>query len=200
MYRSAARIQTGGAFRPGPDFAIVLPMRRFVPFFAVFATLAMPFASAENPFTNATGGGEEGGVAASQPREQATPPRPEAKPDILLRMSKKDCERLIRRADVPGAEYKAGVDVRGNRVAGADLAGTLTAADVLPKEIAFELSMNPLGYAGNEDLADIFSESSTSFGQVRFDLSSGALSLNGKRLNGATEAEMLALCRQALNR
>lgn len=115
-------------------------------------------------------------------------------------MSKKDCEKILRRADVAGADYVAGVDVRGNSVAGADLQGTLTASDILPEEIAFELNMNPLTFAGNSDLADTFSESSSGFGMVRYNLSSGVLTLDGKRLTGETEDDLIGLCRQALGR
>ncbi|NMM43963.1 hypothetical protein HH303_05715 [Rhodospirillaceae bacterium KN72] len=163
----------------------------------------------DNPFTNAGGDGNAVTPAAPPPATETAPtsggsgvpsgaPRPDAKPDFLLNMSKADCRRLIRRSDVAGADYVAGVDVRGNAVTGAELSGSLTAADILPKEIAFELSLNPLSYAGNGDLADVFSESSTSFGTIKFDLASGALTLDGKRLNGTTESEVLALCKSSL--
>lgn len=127
-------------------------------------------------------------------------PRPEAKPDFLLQMGRKDCERLLRRADQPGVTYTPGVDVRGNRVVGANLAGTLTAADILPEEIAFELTLNPITYAGNDDLAAAFADTTTSLGTIRYNLASGALTLDGKKLNGDTEQGMITLCRQALGR
>ena len=175
----------------------------------------------ENPFSNAGGDGAGGNVETSPlppPAPRATPapaptptptpapaastplPRPDAKPDVLVRMSRDQCRRLLRRHDVAGAAYVPGVDVRGNKVKSADLAGTLTAADVLPEEIAFELALNPLSYAGNANLEDVFSNSSQNFGSIKYDLSSGALTFNGKRIDDSAEDEMVALCRQALNR
>ncbi|MEQ8441629.1 MAG: hypothetical protein RIM33_05480 [Alphaproteobacteria bacterium] len=176
----------------------------------------------ENPFSNAGGNGsgtaiqtetlpepaEGGGGSAatgtfsnSAPAAtSAPPPQPQGGGEVLLQMSRRDCERLIRRADVPGADYVPGVDVRGNAVHGADLEGTLTAADLLPESIAFELSLNPLGYAGNDALEDVFSNSSTGFGMVEYNLASGALTLDGRRLDDGTESEMLDLCRNALGR
>ena len=179
---------------------------------AISAAIAVPgrgdAQTPDNPFTNAGGDGKASTTAAPSPATKTAPisgsgvpagaPKPDAKPDFLLNMSKADCRRLVRRSEVAGADYVAGVDVRGNAVTGAELSGSLTAADILPKEIAFELSLNPLSYAGNSDLADIFSESSTSFGTIKYDLSSGALTLDGKRLNGTTESEVLALCKSSL--
>lgn len=164
--------------------------------FALFLIgIVTPAAAGDaNPFTNATGSG--GG--SSREVDGPAVPKPDAKPEILLRMSRKDCERLLRRVDVPGADYVPGVDVRGNKVASANLKGTLTAADILPEEIAFELALNPLASAGNAALATTFSESSASFGNVRFNLSSGSLTLNGKPLNDSTEQDMIPLCRQAV--
>jgi hypothetical protein len=167
---------------------------RWIPFLLMFGLAFPAVAGDDNPFTNATGGGD----ASVRETGDAAPPRPDAKPDILLRMSRKDCERLLRRVDVPGADYVPGVDVRGNAVASADLEGTLTATDILPEEIAFELAFNPLASAGNAALATTFSEASSSVGTVKFNLSSGSLTLNGKPLTDGSERDMIALCRQAL--
>lgn len=167
---------------------------RWIVFLLMLGIATPATAGDTNPFTNATGSGE----GSTRQVDDAAVPKPDAKPEILLRMSRKDCERLLRRVDVPGADYVPGVDVRGNKVASANLKGTLTAADILPEEIAFELALNPLASAGNAALATTFSESSASFGSVKFNLSSGSLTLNGKPLLDSSEQDMVALCRQAL--
>lgn len=166
----------------------------------IAATLPAPLhaQAPENPFSNAGEGATQPNNVPPQNPGGAPPPKPDSKPDLLLRMTKKDCEKVLRRRNVVGADYVAGVDVRGNSVTGADLKGTLSAADVLPEEIAFELSLNPLTFAGNEALEERFSNSSSGFGMVRFNLSSGALTLDGKRLNAETEQELAEICRQAL--
>ena len=210
----APTLQTVITFLPDrPELCLDCGMNRAILIMlATSAYIASPTHSLsqtpDNPFTNAGGDGKAPVPAAPPPAAETAPasgsgvpagaPKPDAKPDFLLTMSKADCRRLIRRSDVAGANYVPGVDVRGNAVSGAELSGSLTASDILPTEIAFELSLNPLSYAGNGDLADIFSESATSFGTIKFDLSSGALTLDGKRLNGATESEVLALCKSSL--
>lgn len=169
----------------------------------------------DNPFTNEGESGSQSpsrsqslpasptpapSVQTSAPSQETALPRPENKPDVLVQMSREECRRLLRRHDFTSAEYVPGVDVRGNSVKSADLEGTLTAEDVLPKEIAFELALNPLSFAGNSNLETVFSNSSTNFGTIKFDLASGALTFNGKRIDGTMEDEMLVLCRQALSR
>jgi hypothetical protein len=172
----------------------MLSCKRSVIAIAVAATVVVVSTAAtgqiaenENPFEN-----------AGSDRGTQDVPRPVAKPEFLIRMTKADCRRLIRRAEVPGPNYVPGVDAHGNPVAPAELPGAFTARELLPEEIAFELAFNPLSYAGNPDLAEIFRGAETSLGQVRYSLSSGALTLNGKRLNEATEAEILAFCRASL--
>lgn len=147
----------------------------------------------ENPFSNA---GDKGAEATG--RADAPLPRPSAKPEFLIRMSKEDCRRLIRQSAVPGPDYQPGVDVRGNPVAPANIPGQFTDSDLLPDAIAFELSLNPLEFAGNPALADLFSGAEAGFGEIRYALTSGALTLDGRRLNAETTAEILTFCRAAL--
>lgn len=154
-------------------------------------TLPAPSASSQS-------GGSSAFSTTTTTTTTAPPPQPQGGGEVMLQMSKRDCERLIRRANVPGADYVPGVDVRGNSVRGADLEGTLTASDLIPESIAFELSLNPLSFAGNSTLASVFSDSSTSFGTIEYNLASGALTLDGQRLDDGTESEMLDLCRNAL--
>lgn len=150
----------------------------------------------DHPFANATGAGPE----TTTEQGQDNLPYPPAKPEFLLRMSKKECQTVLRRAVVPSADYVPGLDIRGNAVAGATLPGTLTAQDILPEEIAFELALNPMVFAGNPALQTLFANSSTSLGMVRYNLTSGKLTLNDKALTPDTEAEIIALCQQAVQR
>jgi hypothetical protein len=135
-------------------------------------------------------------LATNDDLDAADLPRPQAKPEFMVRMSKADCDMVLRRAAVPSADYVPGVDARGNSVAGANLPGTLTAADILPEEIAFELVINPMNFAGNPALQSLFANSKTSLGTIRYNLASGKLTLNDKALTPDTTAEIEALCQK----
>ncbi len=102
-------------------------------------------------------------------------------------ISSRDCKRLAR--SVPSADYKPGVDVRGNKVAGADLDGGST-LKVLPPVISFDMSRDFSKYGGSSD---------TSVGKVRFDIMSGKLTFNGQPLGGGDQAELAKKCSQLIN-
>ncbi|MDF1747597.1 MAG: hypothetical protein P1V34_01850, partial [Alphaproteobacteria bacterium] len=184
------------SFRPGYCESVGMKTGYLFLLLSLFCAPALAQTVPDNPFTNATGKGSD----ATSRQGGDDLPYPKAKPDIMLRMSKKDCERVLRRANVPSADYVPNLDIRGNAVAGANLPGTLTAEDILPEEIAFELALNPFVFAGNTALQDLFVNSSTSFGTVRYNLASGKLTLNDKPLTPATEAEIVSLCQQAAQR
>lgn len=133
-------------------------------------------------------------------RDPTSLPRPDAKPDILVRMSRDTCQRVLRHRDVAEAGFVPDVDVRGDSVKSAEHAGTLGAADVLPEEIAFELALNPLIFAGNPRLASVFSNTSATIGSIKYDLLSGALTFNDIRIDATVEDDLILLCRQALAR
>lgn len=108
--------------------------------------------------------------------------RPQAKPDeFRVTMTKKDCKRVVKHAPADDVAYQPGVDSRGNAVAPADIPGSQMQFD-LPDDIEFDLALNPFDYGGNADLADIFSNSSTNLGTVKYSITSGKMTLNGNSL------------------
>ncbi len=167
----------------------------------------------EHPFVNQSGSDSQANPESPMANGQVSLPRPKAKPDspmrekpeFLLRMSKRDCRAALRRADragrsVAGADYVPGVDVRGKPVAGADLPGTLGTADILPEDIAFQLALSPLNFAGNPALAEIFANTATDIGTVTYSLSTGDLTVNGVEVEANMEARFVHLCREVLGK
>lgn len=163
-------------------------MLRWLPI--ILCLLPAPAALAEeaNPFTN------DGAVAEPAPRARL-------KPDaIRITVSEADCRRLTIHELAPDVTYRPGVDVRGKSVAPADLPGSTALADKIREtDIAFDLKLNPLLFAGNPALADLFDEAVVDFGRVRLDRGTGQLTLDGEPLTDPQQAAIVAACRARLD-
>lgn len=188
-----------------------------IPMIVLLAAAVMfgsPVSAAEqNPFKNATDE-TEGGLAG----EADDAPRPKLKDEVLLGMTKADCERAIRRArgggvsptykpgvDVRGntvesADYKPGVDARGNKVEAADLAGSTQLADSLPSVIQFSLDVDIFDFSNRADLQDVFGNVTSSLGKVEYDLNTGQMTINGVPLGDPQQDAVAIACMQALGR
>ena len=107
-----------------------------------------------------------------------------------IKVSKKDCKRIVRHSLSASAEYKPGVDARGRRVAPADLGGGSQIQ--LPKEITIDIGIDldekyGLGAGGKyTGLATL--------GQVK--VRGGNVYWNGKRLGGAEQSGIAEACRK----
>jgi hypothetical protein len=101
------------------------------------------------------------------------------------------CRYLPRHTPSADVEYKPGVDVRGNRVAPADLPGSAGAAPMDRFEIPVTLDFaRRLGFATPGAAA---LPRTAEVG--RLSVQGNRLFFNGQPLNAASEAELVALCR-----
>ncbi len=107
------------------------------------------------------------------------------------KVSGRDCKRLVQHQAGSDVNYKPGVDVRGRRVAGADLAGGMKLK--LPKTVEFDIAFNPLKGAA----ATRFGETSSSVGKVKYDIGKNAFTFNGEPMNDKAVAELARKCRAA---
>lgn len=112
-----------------------------------------------------------------------------------VRVSRKDCQSLVRYVPDPDVAYKPGVDVHGRPVAPADLPGSQLQA-IVPKTVEFDLSFYPLARArgGRFDQSELY------VGTVRYDLDTGEVLFNGVPLTNPEKDELAHRCRQALQR
>lgn len=147
-------------------------------------------AAQDNPFSNDGGLGEPA----------ADPPRARVKPDhIRLQVTEADCRRLVAHQPAADVAYQPGVDVRGDAVAPADLPGSNALGEkLLETEIAFDLELNPLLFAGNAALANSFDEATVNFGRVVYDRDSGRMTLDGEPLTDPQTAAISKACRERL--
>ncbi|MCR9221915.1 MAG: hypothetical protein NXI21_16945 [Alphaproteobacteria bacterium] len=147
---------------------------------------AAPPAPAPNPFTNE-------GTAAEPPRARL---KPQA---VRVRITEADCRRLLAHRPAPDVAYRPGVDVRGRAVAPADLPGSTDLADrLLETEVAFDLLLNPILFAGNPRLAAWFENATVDFGRVVFDPETGETTLDGETLSDPQAAALAKACAERL--
>jgi len=107
-----------------------------------------------------------------------------------VKMSGKDCRRLIQdraRADV---NYKPGVDVRGRKVRSANVKSSHGIK--LPRTIEFDIAFNPLKGTS----ASRFGETSASVGKVKYDMNKGTFTFNGQPIGDREQAKLARACRK----
>ncbi len=104
-------------------------------------------------------------------------------------VSKRDCQRLIKHAPSADVAYKAGVDVRGKKVKGADLNPSTIQ---VPKEITIPLGME---FAGKYGIGAGYDATAT-VGTIKYDLASGGLTYNGKPLTDSDTRAIERACAQ----
>ena len=105
-------------------------------------------------------------------------------------ISSRDCKRLVGRSAAVGAEYKPGVDVRGRKVAGADLGGGSPIK--LPKEFTIPIGVDFAKRFGTGDSGNKFT-SETTIGKVT--VRGSKVYYNGKPIGGTAQAELAETCK-----
>ncbi len=116
------------------------------------------------------------------------------KPVTKASVKTKDCKRLMKRNARVGANYKAGVDVRGKKVKSADLDGGSNFD--LPKEIVIDFGLDLAGKYGISGTSGY--EATAGIGKIKYDLGSGALTFNGKPMNKSDQAAIQRACSKVL--
>jgi hypothetical protein len=130
------------------------------------------------------------------------PPRATLKPDHLrAQVAQADCRRLVAHQPAAGVAYQPGVDVRGNAVAPADLPGSQSLGQKLLEEgeIAFDLALNPLLFAGNPALADRIEGARITLGRIAVDPATGDTTFDGQALSDPQQAAIAKACRARLD-
>lgn len=113
---------------------------------------------------------------------------------IIVKTTKADCTRLVQHVARADVAYKAGTDVRGRKVAPADLPGTNNLQIQLPETYEFPISFNPLrGDTGNR-----FAETTLDVGKIKYNLKTGTASYNGQPLTDPAQAELSRQCQKIM--
>lgn len=149
--------------------------------------LADAQAQAESPFPSSQGetmSGDQNGQADAT-AEPATP---------KITVSRSACKAIVKHVPADDVEYKPGVDVRGNKVVGADLNGGSNILGSLPKEIEFPVTLDFMEYAGSSLPEGMSGEQS--IGKITY--RNGRVYFNDQPLgDDANNDELIAACREA---
>lgn len=150
----------------------------------ILSSLIFSFAYAEetpsNPFDN------NSNLTTKEKKDKKTAER-------KLKASRRACEIATDKQRLDGADYVAGVDVRGNSVVSADLAENGYGFE-FPDEVEFDLSLSPFQSAGLTDLEKLFPNSSFSLGKIKYSVSRGELTYNGKVLSDEQNRSLSEAC------
>ncbi len=118
---------------------------------------------------------------------------PVAASETVIRIPRADCTRLVEHRSAPDVAYKPGVDVRGKKVAPADLPGS-SAMIKAPKQVEIAISFNPLrGAAGSR-----LDSSELIVGTVQFNLETGVATFNGQPLTDPEQDELARKCQRVV--
>ena len=112
-----------------------------------------------------------------------------------VNISKRDCQRLVRKQTNASADHRPGVDVRGRTVAGADLNSgkRLKLPSTLSIGISTDLGTLTGKSIGTKKIDD------AKICTVKFDINSGNMTFNGQCNSSRAQAELSAKCKQVLS-
>lgn len=121
----------------------------------------------------------------------AAPPAA-ADEDTTVQITREDCGRLVRHLPAADVEYKPGVDVRGRKVAPADLGGG--SQWKVPEAITIDIGIDleekyGLGAGGKYTGEAVIAE-------VEVNSRTGAVTIDGKRLDDPLEAAIARACEE----
>lgn len=106
-----------------------------------------------------------------------------------------DCARLVTHVPVPDVDYRPGRDVRGKKVAPADLPGG-DAGIALPDFVHIPITIDLAARFGIPATSDLF-KADAYVGSARVSLRDGRAWFNGKPLTSEEQHALSRLCMQA---
>lgn len=143
-------------------------------------------AQAESPFPSSQENPLTGDADATSPVVE------DVKQTITV--SKSACRALVQHVPDADVAYQPGVDVRGNKVVGADLNGGSNILQSLPKEIEFPVTLDFFAYSGIAVPDGVSGEQS--IGKITY--RNGRVYFNDQPLGDeAYSDELIAACREA---
>ncbi len=113
--------------------------------------------------------------------------------DSAIRITKSDCIRLVEHHPSADVAYQPGVDVRGRKVAPADVEASPALKNLVPEVLEFSIALNPL-----KGGAARFGETSLNVGNISFDMNAKRATLNGERLSRKDTRHLSRKCKDVL--
>jgi hypothetical protein len=112
-----------------------------------------------------------------------------------VRITGADCARLVEHRPSADVAYKPGIDVRGRKVAPADVPASPALKNLVPRVLEFPVSLNPL-----KGGAARFGETSLNVGNAAFDMKTGKATFNGQPLTRGDTRRLARECKRILRK
>jgi hypothetical protein len=119
----------------------------------------------------------------------------EAAGESAVRVTKSDCIRLVEHHPSADVAYQPGVDVRGRKVAPADVEIAPALEKLIPEILEFSIALNPL-----KGGAARFGETSLSVGTISFDMKTKRAMFNGERLTRQDTRLLSRKCKEVMHK
>jgi hypothetical protein len=119
---------------------------------------------------------------------------PAAADDAKLRITKADCNRLVKHQPAPGAAYRSGVDAHGRAVPGAEIEGAARIDKA--EDVVIVIDINLFDRLGIPPSSESY-EAEAVVGVVQ--LKDGRLLFNGRPLDSEAESVLAESCRRRLS-
>jgi hypothetical protein len=118
--------------------------------------------------------------------------------ELPVYVTRKDCLQLVAHHPDASVAYQPGVDAHGHYVAPADLPSDSN-FKFLPDRVTFDLKVNPLAYAGQQNSANSgnFANTNIPVAKIEVDLLSGGVRINGQSLDGEQTRIVTEACQKA---
>ena len=115
--------------------------------------------------------------------------------EAAVRITKSDCIYLTEHQASADVAYQPGVDVRGRKVAPADVDTSPALKNLVPEILEFPIALNPL-----KGGAARFGETSLTVGTISFDMKTKRASFNGKPLTRGETRRLAKKCKEVLRK
>ncbi len=112
-----------------------------------------------------------------------------------VRITEVDCIQLIEHHPAADVAYQPGVDVRGRKVAPADVDSSPALKNPVPEVLEFSIALNPL-----KGGAARFGETSLNVGTIKFDMNSNRATFNGEKLSRRDTRLLSRKCKEILRK
>lgn len=115
--------------------------------------------------------------------------------ESTIKITKSDCIRLVEHRPNADVAYQPGVDVRGRKVAPADVDSGPVLKNLVPEILEFSIALNPL-----KGGAARFGETSLNVGTIKFDMNTKRATFNGEPLSRRDTRLLSRKCKEILRK
>lgn len=112
--------------------------------------------------------------------------------DVTVKVTARDCAKLVKHNPSANVAYQPGVDVKGRKVAPADMEGSGATMKVLPDTLEIPISISPFTWSAAP--VGGLSETTSTVGTVKYDTRRGTFTYNDQPMGSQQQQAMADAC------